>query len=141
MIATDSIQHALTGAATVLGLTAASVTAIVVIVKSPIFGRPIVYVWNKLVAEPVARWFKEVVGEAVDDRITHRLNKPNGGSSLYDISVSLSKVMDHLGLEGEDRRSEQREGDSYNALPKKHPLMPGTPDEQQRDAAKRRKSP
>lgn len=120
----------LTSIAATLGLLAATVTAVVILAKSPIFGRPIVYVWRKLVSEPGAKFFKEVVAEAVDDRITHRLNQPNGGSSLYDISRSLKRIKDHLGLDDDDRRSDIRRGDSMNSLPKRHGLMdPSTADE------------
>ena len=68
------------------GLTA----SIGVIAKSDVLGRPIRWLWKQNVAEPVGDWGEGVVRRVVDDRIEHLMHHPNNGSSLLDLSRSVS---------------------------------------------------
>ena len=68
------------------GLTA----SIGIIAKSNALGRPLRWLWRKNVAEPVGNWHESGVRRVVDDRIEHLMHHPNAGSSLLDLSRSVS---------------------------------------------------
>lgn len=98
MVAISYIQLLL-DVALVLGALLGISAALVGLAKSPVVGKPLTWVWQRLVLWPVGGWFRHIVADAVDERITHRLNRPNGGNSLHDIASALDRIQDHLGLD------------------------------------------
>lgn len=93
-----AVSRALIDVAMWLAAVAGIIGSLGVIAKSP-FGPPVRWVWRKLVAEPVANWFRTLVHSEVVPVVTvaveeqfKKLAQPNGGSSLRDLANALSRI-------------------------------------------------
>lgn len=87
----------------VIGI-AAFVAAIGVLVRAPFVRRPVLWLWRRIVAEPLGAWFAHLI----DARITAKLLEPNGGKSLSDIATEVAHLKEHLGVAPlKDPRREQ----------------------------------
>jgi ABC-type transport system involved in cytochrome c biogenesis permease subunit len=95
------VPAALIEVAAALGLIAGIITALGVIAKSEVIGRPVRYAWSHLVAQPVSLWFRSeitavvvpeverVVAAALKEQMT-----PNGGSSIKDAFNRIEGKLD-----------------------------------------------
>ena len=93
------VSHALLDVSIWLAVVAGILGSLGVIAKSQIIGRPIRWVWRKLVTEPVAAWFRSLVHSEVVPVVTvaveeqfRKLAQPNGGSSLRDLANALDRI-------------------------------------------------
>ena len=91
-------MDALLTAAGIVGAIAAIVTALGVIAKSP-FGRPLKWVWRRLVADPFSGWLEREARRVVADVVHEKLMTPNGGASLADVAREVHRIRRHLGIE------------------------------------------
>lgn len=85
-MATAALIDTVQTTALVIGVLAGSAAGIGVLINSPFVGRPLKWLWRRLIAEPVgeslSRWF--------DRQLTHR----NGGSSLMDKIDNIDGKLD-----------------------------------------------
>lgn len=86
--------------AVVVGSIAALCTALVVIARSPIIGRPIAWAWHRLVVDPLALWFGRIVRD--EARV---------------VTSPIALQLDRLTQDAEDLRAQiQREHDRTTRL-------------------------
>ena len=76
-------------AAVIIGA-AAVATALAVLARFTVAGKPVRWLWRTNVSEPVGKWNRGIVEGVVDDRISHLMTHKNGGSSLKDLADSVS---------------------------------------------------
>lgn len=76
------------GLFSVLAMAALAATAL----RRTIIGRVVVWLWARLVSTPVTNWLDRVVS----DRIEVLVKRPNGGSSLHDLSTSLADLKEQF---------------------------------------------
>ena len=90
-----------------VGTFAFLVSAVLIIIHSPL-ARPVRWLYRRLLGEPVTTFFRNVVGEIVDEHVAPLKKEltPNGGSSLVDKVDKLVRSADDtnsrvVGLEHE----------------------------------------
>ena len=91
-------MDALVTSAAIIASVAAIVTALGVIAKSP-FGRPLKWIWRRLVADPLAGWLEREARRVVADVVHEKLMTPNGGASLADVAREIHNIRRQLGIE------------------------------------------
>lgn len=80
---------------TIIGLVCGTVVAVAAVSKTRI-GRAVVWLYRKLIGDPVGAWFRRQVADEVHRVIDERLMVPNGGKSLHDISHKLDRLLERL---------------------------------------------
>lgn len=94
---------------TVVGLIAGTLAAVFAVAKTPV-GRAGRWMTRQLIVAPFSRWFRgevaDVVAPLIDQAITDRLMKPNGGSSLHDIGRRIGNLEKHLTRQDIDHADE-----------------------------------
>lgn len=106
-----AVSKALQDVAAFLLLLASIAGAIGVLAKFTRIGRPVAWLWRRIVVEPFTAWFRHEVMTVVQTAIKAevaatveaqfaKLMQPNGGRSLYDIAKAVhdlgSKLDDHV---------------------------------------------
>lgn len=106
-----AVSKALQDVAAFLLLLASIAGAIGVLVKFTRIGRPVAWLWGRIVVEPITAWFRHEVMTVVQAEVMAevaatveaqfaKLMQPNGGRSLYDIAKAVhdlgSKLDDHV---------------------------------------------
>lgn len=91
MVAVSLVDVLVAATSFVIGL-AAVAAAVGVLARSPVFGRPIKWLWRRNVSVPLADWNRQIIRGVVDERIEYLMHNNNDGSSLLDLSEKLDTV-------------------------------------------------
>lgn len=96
LISIDDAKSLLIG----LGVTAAAIVSITALLRLSFVKRPILWLWRRLVGEPVARWFHGLLDAwATDSGLLPRIERiegqfaKNGGSSARDRLDAIGRAV------------------------------------------------